>query len=374
MQDSDALPSESLSPDAISDPTAPIAAGDMREVARGVYVIANPVPFKPGFQNSYLLADEAETAAPAGPKEPVWTLIDPGFARTAEHIDRRIKAFFEGSPDAKRRVARVIATHHHPDHIGGAPFFMEQDGATFLTTRTAWFYARMLQLDSSLEPKEEQIRVLLRAGYDEAMLQRWRDGRKHSFADITLPLPLGYQRLQQGEAIEIGGREWRVLIGHGHAPEHMLLHFPGDENENGLLLAGDQVLPKISPNISVYPIEPEADPLGDWLESCAELAKRFKEAPKTLVLPGHGDPFFDPAHRLERIIVKHEAALDRLAAWLEEPRTVIDCFEAIFRRAVADGHESLAVGETLAHLNHLRAQGRVERRMRPDGVHEYQKL
>ena len=294
----------------LSDPTSSISPGDMREVAKGVYLIA-----------------------------------------------------------------RVIATHHHPDHIGAAPAFMESGGGPLLTTRTAWFYARMLQLDSSPEPKEEQIRFLLRAGYDEEMLARWKEGRRRTFADITLPLPLGYRRLAEGDQIAIGGREWRVLIGHGHAPEHLLLHYEGDGDDAGLVLAGDQILPKISPNISVYPLEPEADPLGDWLESCALLGEKLKrDSEKTLVLPGHGEPFRDPAQRLERILSKHRAALNRLEAWLDEPRTVLDCFDAIFRRAVPEGHESLAVGETLAHLHRLRAEGRIERRLRMDGVHEFQKI
>lgn len=338
----------------------------MREVASGVYLIANPVPFKPGSQSAYLLADEVEG-------EPVWTLVDPGFSRAGDHVREKIAEFFGDRSDASRRVARVIATHHHPDHIGAAPCFMESDGAILMTTRTAWLYTRMLQLDASVEPKPEALRFLERAGYDEAMIQDWRDGRKFSFADITLPLPFGYHRIAKGDAVTIGGREWRVLIGHGHAPEPALLHYAGDDKEGGLLLAGDQILPKISPNISVYPLEPEGDPLGEWLTSCASLRDELSDDAETLVLPGHGEPFFNPAQRLERIIVKHGSALDRLEAWLEEPRTVIECFDAIFRRAVTKGHESLAVGETLAHLHRLRADGRAVRRLRGDGVYEFQK-
>lgn len=342
-----------------AEPTAPVSPGEVREVGPGVFLIANPVPFPPGFQNAYLLAD-----AGAG-GEKVWTLVDPGLPASLSHVEKRLAETFADGPEAGRRIARVIATHHHPDHIGGAAALVARGGAELLTTRTAFLYARMMQLDASPEPKPEAEGFLRRAGFDEAMLERWRERQRSFFALRSEPLPLGFTRLAEGDALRIGGRAWRVLIGQGHAPDHILLH----AEEDGLLLAGDQILPRISPNISVYPLEPDADPLGDWLASCEALAERFEAAPQTLALPGHGEPFRDPGRRLRTIIAKHQAALQRLAEKLDAPKTVVECFPALFRRGIPEGHEGLAAGETLSHLHRLLAEGRVERRLRTDGVH-----
>lgn len=339
---------------------APVTPGERRRVADGVYLLANPIGFPPGTQNAFLLADKAEDG------EPVWTLVDPGFPDAEDAVRRHIGALAEEAENAgRRRVARVIATHHHHDHIGGAAAFMASDRAELLTTRTAYLYARMMQLDAGGEPDEAAARFYRRAGFDADQIEAWRARMRARAGHLSQPLPPGFTRLREGDSLDIGRRSWRVLIGHGHAPEHLLLHWPGGGGggEAGLLLAGDQILPRISPNISVYPVEPNADPLGDWMESCRRFAEAFEDAPETLVLPGHGDPLRDPSARLRRILSKHESALERLEAWLrQEPRRAIDCFPPLFRRSVPPEHEGLAIGETLSHLHRLLAEGRAVRR------------
>ena len=159
------------------------------------------------------------------------------------------------------------------------------------------------------------------------------------------------------------------MIGHGHAPDHLLLYCERD----ALVLAGDQILPKISPNIGVYPTEPDADPLGDWMTSCRALAQDLADAPEALTLPGHGDPFHGPSERLLRVVSKHEAALARVAEFLDQPRTVVECFQPMFRRKIPESHEGLAVGETMSHLHRLMRDGRAVRRLRADGVFEFRR-
>lgn len=340
-------------------PTDPVSPGDLREVADGIWLIAHPVGFPPGSQNAYALADEAEDGSDA------WTIVDPGLI-WAESRWREVLA----GPLAGRKVARVIATHYHPDHIGAAGWLQREHGAALWTTRTSWLFARMLQLDAWDEPPAEVVEFYRQGGFDAEQMARWRERGKFNFSTTVGPLPVGFRHIEEGEEIAIGGRRWRTLIGHGHAPEHLLLHAQAE----GLMLSGDQILPDISPNIGVYPTEPDGDPLGDWLDSCRRFADLFAGAEDLLVFPGHGAPFYDPAPRLETLIARHNAALDRLEALIETPKTVVQCWPALYRRKIEGAAEGLALVETLSHLNRLIAEGRAARAQREDGVLLYRRL
>ena len=179
--------------------TDPVSPGEMREVADGVFLIANPVAFPPGFQNAYLLADETEDGAPG------WTLVDPGLSSAEKRVEDILREGFADGPHAERRLSRIIATHHHPDHIGAAAVFMRRYGAPLLTTRTAWLYARMLQLDASDTPTEEAELFYRRAGFDEDQLERWRERSRLNFAAMVSPLPLGFKQLRADDQLTIGG-------------------------------------------------------------------------------------------------------------------------------------------------------------------------
>ncbi|MEO1294063.1 MAG: MBL fold metallo-hydrolase, partial [Pseudomonadota bacterium] len=226
----------------------------------------------------------------------------------------------------------------------------------------------MMQLDAWETPPPESELFYRRCGYDADRMTRWRKRAATNFSVTVEPLPLGYRRIAAGERITAANRSWRVLTGNGHAPEHALL-FAEAEN---LVIAGDQILPTITPNLGVYPTEPEADPIGEWLESCARLADEIDD--HTLVIPGHGQPFRRARTRLKTVIGKHERALDRLAEYIAEPRKVVDCFSALYRREITAGLEGLATVESLAHLNHLWHHGRASRHLRADGVYEWKKL
>jgi glyoxylase-like metal-dependent hydrolase (beta-lactamase superfamily II) len=161
--------------------------------------------------------------------------------------------------------------------------------------------------------------------------------------------------------IEAAGRRWRVEIGHGHAPEQATLWGGQD-----LVIAGDQVLPGITPNLGVYATEPEADPVGEWLASCARLGGLAE--PAHLALPGHRLPFTGLAERLGQLIAHERSSMARLLDHLAEPRTAIGCFPALYRRAIGDAEFGLAMGEAVGHLNHLRALGAIRRESGPDGA------
>lgn len=316
----------------------PPPEGEAVEVAEGVLWMRLPLPMRLDHVNAYALADADG-----------WTIVDTGFdTKRTREIWRRLLS----GPLARAPVARVLATHQHPDHIGLAGWFVEEHGAELLTSRTAWLFARMLALDVQDRATPQQIDFWRRAGMDEARLEQRAAERPWNTADVVHPLPLGYRRLRDGQTLRLGGRDWRVVTGEGHAAEHLTLWSDSDD----LVIGGDQLLPGISPNLGVYPTEPGADPVGDWLDSCARMAARAE--PRHLVLPGHKLPFTGLPQRLVQLAENHESALRRLAEALAvAPRTAVQCFDLLFGRRIGDGEYGLALVEAVAHLNALEARG-----------------
>jgi glyoxylase-like metal-dependent hydrolase (beta-lactamase superfamily II) len=324
-------------PSGPSFPFEPPAPGEAREVAEGVLWLRLPLPMALDHVNLYAL-EEGDG----------WTLVDAGLSwrRGREALEAALAGPLGGRP-----ARRLVVTHHHPDHMGMAARLVAQ-GAELWSTRTAWLFARMLQLDHQDRPPPEAVAFRRRAGYDAARLRAFAETEPFNFSRTVEKLPLGFRRIRDGETLEMGGRRWRVVCGGGHAPEHAT--FWSEDGE--LALTGDQALPRISSNIGVYPTEPEADPLSDWLESCARL-RAISDAAR-LALPGHNAPFRGLPLRLTQLIENHEGALRRVRARLAEgPATAVECFPAIFRRDIGEGEFGLACVEAVAHLNHLRAAG-----------------
>jgi glyoxylase-like metal-dependent hydrolase (beta-lactamase superfamily II) len=325
--------------------------GEVIEIAEGVLWARLPLPMKLDHVNVYILDDGDG-----------WTVVDTGFRG---ENSKAIWAKLLAGPLAGKPVRRVIATHHHPDHIGLAGWFIRDHGAELWTTRTAWLFARMLQLDHNDTPAEENIAHYRRAGAPEAALERYRTAKPFNFSQTVEPLPLGFRRVKEGDEIRIGGRDWRVLCGNGHAPEHATF-WSKDDN---LVLSGDQVIPGISSNLGVYATEPDADPVGDWLESCERLKLEARE--DHLALPGHKLPFTGVPTRLDQLIDNHHGALKRLRLHLAEPRSAVDCFAPIFRREIGESEFGLAMIEAIAHVNHLHQTGEATRETDAAGVDRF---
>ncbi len=337
--------------DAIRYPfDTPPAEGGAVEVAPGILWLRLPLPMALDHVNIYALDDG-----------PGWTIIDAGLS------SKRSKAIWEGlltGPLQGKPVTRVILTHHHPDHVGLAGWFQSR-GAQLLATRTAWLYARMLTLDVQDRPTAEGITFYRRAGLTEAALAQKANERPFNFADIVDPMPLGFTRLTEGQTLAIANRQWTIRIGHGHAPDHATLW-----SDDGIILGGDQLLPGISANIGVYPTEPDADPLTDWLDSCAAFLAHARD--DQLILPGHKIPFTGLPFRLGQMIDNHESALVRLADHLKTPRTATQCFPPLFKREIGPAEHGLALVEAIAHLNCLLGRGLVSRQLAASGAWEWQ--
>lgn len=261
-------------------------------------------------------------------------------------------------PLAGQRIARILCTHMHPDHLGLAGWLHRKfDGAPILMTRTEWLMARMLSSDQRDEVPDEQVAFWRAAGWDDDQIATAEKGGFARFGKAIARLPLGFTRIRDGEALTIGGHDWEVVVGSGHSPEHACLL----DRERRILIAGDQVLPRISSNISLHVNEPGADPLGEWLASI----DRFRLLPDDLlVLPGHGDPFRGLHARLDALAREHHDRLDALVAHMTEPRRAVDCFAQLFRRPIGPDVIGMATGEALAHLRHLEVTGRAVRRER----------
>ena len=163
-----------------------------------------------------------------------------------------------------------------------------------------------------------------------------------------------------------GGRRWRIRCGDGHAPEHATF-WSRDDN---LVVGGDQLLLSISPNLGVYPSEPEADPVGEWIASCDKF--RAFAQPDQLILAGHKVPYTGLPLRLTQMIDNHHNALDRLLDHLSSPRVAGDCFKPLFKREIGRGEYGLALVEAVAHLNHLHQTGQATRKLSVNGAWLYQ--
>lgn len=314
--------------------------GETIAVAPGVEWVRLPVPGPLKHINVWLVEEEGGVA-----------IVDTGLPLDAcKDAWRRI---LEG-----RTVTRVIVTHMHPDHLGLAGWLTTKFGVRLWMTRGEYLTARLLVADARPEPPAEVLALWRGAGWSEEQIAAALARGWGMFAKALHRLPDGYVRVQARDRI---GR-WRAVIGSGHCPEHLCLV----DDAAKVMISGDQVLPRISSNVSMTMLEPEGDPLGEWLES---LARFRAELPgDLLVLPAHGNPFTGLHARLDALVDGHEKQLARLEDRLREaPRRAVDCFGVMFARPIDDKLLGMATGETLAHLRWLELRGRARMNER-DGV------
>ena len=320
--------------------------GAINRIADGVGWARLPVPGSLNHINVWILDDGdgfaiVDTGLKIAPSKEAWARLFAG-------------------PLEGRKVTRVFCTHFHPDHIGLAGWLTHKFGVKLWMSRTEWLFARMLTTDLRDSPPAEALASWRFAGWDEARIEVEAEKGWGRFASVVSPVPVSFVRLSDGDRVRIGDREWRVVMGNGHSPEHACLY----DEAGGLLIAGDQVLPRITSNVSLSLSEPEADPLRDWLESLAKLRTLPSDL---LVLPAHGEPFTGLHARLDALAEGHLGRLDALHDHLAEPRRAVDCFSILFARRIDDGVYGLATGEALAHLRWLETAGKAVREVR-DGV------
>jgi glyoxylase-like metal-dependent hydrolase (beta-lactamase superfamily II) len=249
----------------------------------------------------------------------------------------------------------------HPDHCGLAGWMAERFKVRLWMTRLEYLTCRLMAADTGRVAPADGIEFYRASGWDAPAIVNYRE-KFGSFGELISPLPASYRRIEDGDTLKMGAHEWTVIVGNGHSPEHACLYCP----ELKLLISGDQVLPRISSNVSVYPLEPDANPLGDWLSSLSRLKARIPN--DVLVLPAHNSPFKGLHARIGELIESHQRGLARLEAMLTEPKRAVDVFAALFSRPVGGGHLGMATGEAIAHLNYLSRTGRAVRERDVHGV------
>lgn len=329
-------------------------SGQVREIVPGVLWLRMPLPMALDHINLYLLEDEDG-----------WWIVDTGIALGAtQELWERV--FVEHMQD--KPVKAVISTHYHPDHTGMAGWLCEKWRVPFYMTQGEYLSGISFSRTTREHFSWTSEQNLLRSGYNEQQMAR---SREHfgGFGPYITPMPTAYRRLVDGGALMINGRRWRVVTGNGHSPEHACLYC-GALN---ILISGDQVIPKITSNISVTGSEPEANPLKDWFSS----HEKFLEAlpADALVLPAHNAPFYGLHERLRFLIEHHEDHLLALEeACLAGTPTAMDLLPVLFKRELDDNHLGLALGECIAHLNFLHQRGQMERTVDEQGKYRYQSV
>ncbi len=326
------------------------APGTASHVATGVYWLRMPLPFQLNHINLWLLEEDDG-----------WTIVDTGIgnAPTRELWEKIFAGLFKERP-----VKRVIVTHYHPDHAGNAAWLCERFGVELWMTQGEYLTAHAVRSGTAGYTSDAVLAVFEKNGLDHERRLAMAP-RNNRYAELVPDFPHYYRRLIEGDRVRIGAREWRVMVGYGHAPEHMSLYCEALK----VVIAGDMLLSTISTNVSVWSVDPEGDPLRLFLQSIA----RYRDLPAdVLVLPSHGKPFRGAHRRVSELEAHHEERFDELLSALKkEARSAADLLTVLFRRPLDTHQTFFAMGEAIAHLHYLYYAGRASRAIGTDGVMRY---
>ncbi len=310
--------------------------GETMDIADGVVWLRMPLPFSLKHINLWLLRDQAG-----------WVIVDTGVdTRTSRGVwQQTFAGAMRGDP-----ASHVVATHLHPDHVGCAGWLVDHFDVDLWMTRDEYMLCRILVADTDRSAPEEGIRFYAGAGFTDEQVAVYKS-RFGMFGKFVHPLPEAYKRMSDGDVLRFAGADWEVIVGSGHSPEHACLY----DADRNILIAGDQLLPTISSNVSVWPTEPLANPLKDWFDSLEKLQQRLPE--DVLVLPAHGKPFRGAHFRLRELAKDHEDRLTSLLEICASPKRVVDLFPSLYRTTIDDDNRIMATGEAVSHLNYLCANG-----------------
>jgi glyoxylase-like metal-dependent hydrolase (beta-lactamase superfamily II) len=333
---------------------APPDSGATLDVAPGVRWIRMPLPYALDHVNLWAI-DEGNGCA----------VIDTGLNN--EETVLAWRTILNDSDKGIGQVTRVLVTHMHADHVGLVGWLTEMSDSELWMTRLEYLTCRLTFSEGKSPLNSEAISFYRCAGWSEMAISALEVHTKRVAACVC-NFPGNFRRLYDGQILQIGAHAWTVIVGAGHSPEHACFYCPNLK----VLISGDQVLPKISSNISVLPTEPDADPMADWYASLSKLKKVVPD--DVLVLPSHNSCFRGLHARIDYLLNSQDRTLKRLRASLQQPKRAIDVFRDLFQREIREADAStlrMATGESIACLNHLLHLGAVKKELGGDGVAWY---
>jgi glyoxylase-like metal-dependent hydrolase (beta-lactamase superfamily II) len=329
--------------------------GETIEVAPGIRWVRMPLPLVGLSHINLWLIEDGDG----------WAMVDTGLM--TDEIRGLWETIFADTLGGKP-ITQVICTHFHPDHLGMAGWVVNRfPGAQLKMTFGEWALGRLLWMEALPSPPHDVLSFYHRAGYDEETLEYCRTRGYGNFRSTVELVPRQFVRLNDGDRIRIGAHDWTIMVGRGHSPEHACLWCPA----LGVMISGDQVLPRISPHIGVHPNEPDGNPLGLYLASL----ERFRGLPsKTLVLPAHNDPFIGLEARLDQLAHHHAMRIALLDAHMADWSELFSTLPILFKRELNVQHKFMAASEALAHVHYMVFEGTAERRAGADGVFRYRRV
>src|ERR1700733_14443910 len=339
-------------PSSLTFPFAvPPAPGTLVDVAPGIRWLRLPLPYRLDHINVYLIANDGgwtsfDTGLGTDPCKEAWQIALAGLAK-------------------EQNLKSLIVSHFHPDHVGLAGWLCERHGLELTMPRPEYLHSLVLQC-APANYGEEVFRPFYQRHGLSAEATEIVLSRGHEYLKRTTGVPASYHRIKHGDRLAVGARSFQVQTGGGHSLEQAMLYRP----EERLFLAADQVIARISPNVSVHPMEPDLDALGIYLASLKAI--RDSVAPDVLVLPGHGLPFHGLHDRVEELLTHHALRCGEIAVGCREaPLSVAEIVPVLFTRPL-DAHQTgFAFGEVLAHVNHMLGRGELRLETDAGGVDRY---
>ncbi|MGZ6368098.1 MAG: MBL fold metallo-hydrolase [Ktedonobacteraceae bacterium] len=333
----------------VQPPRKEEALPEAREVAPGIWKITLPIPFPLRTVNVHVLVCDDG-----------WALVDAGIGMPDSRA--ALWAGLERIGLTLETLRTIVLTHHHPDHVGLSGELQEESGAAIYMHPIDEAAIQIIWTGTMPERFQSVSQFFKQHGLPPTDFWFTQVDSEIMHNIIRVPSHEAISLVEDGEEIDLVGERYRVIWTPGHSDGHICLF----RERDGVFLAADHVLPRITPNIGLYSARDRANPLGDYLNSLEKVAN----LPASIVLPGHGEPFVDLAGRSAEIIEHHRQRVLEILALLENgPQHAYGLAEQLFGHRWSNSEaRRMAVAETLSHLEYLRYNGQVEQERTTDGL------